>query len=144
MIIKIYSTSKHPLPEYATPQAAGMDLRACIESPVTLMPGERACIPTGIHIQLPLGYEATCRGRSGIAIKKGIIAHVGTIDSDYRGDIGVILFNLSHEPFVIQDGDRIGQLVVSRHEIVAWEQVGSLDELTATQRGEGGYGHTGI
>lgn len=143
MKIKIVNNSKHPLPEYATPGSAGMDLRANIDAPITLAPGERKLIPTGIHIALPVGYEAQVRPRSGLALKYGIgLANMlGTVDSDYRADIGVILINLGQEDFVVNDGDRIAQLVIAKYEIAEWEVV---DELDKTERGEGGYGHTGV
>ena len=143
MKIKIVNKSKHPLPEYATPGSAGMDLRANIDAPITLAPGERKLIPTGIHIALPVGYEAQVRPRSGLALKYGIgLANMlGTIDSDYRSSIGVILINLGQEDFVVNDGDRIAQLVIAKHETAEWDVVEELDE---TERGEGGYGHTGV
>ena len=143
MKIKIVNKSNHPLPEYATPGSAGMDLRANIDAPITLAPGERKLIPTGIHIALPVGCEAQVRPRSGLALKYGIgLANMlGTIDSDYRADIGVILINLGQEDFVVNDGDRIAQLVIAKYEIAEWEVV---DELDKTERGEGGYGHTGV
>ena len=143
MKIKIVNKSKHPLPEYATPGSAGMDLRANIDAPITLAPGERKLIPTGIHIALPVGYEAQVRPRSGLALKYGIgLANMlGTVDSDYRADVGVILINLGQENFVVNDGDRIAQLVIAKHETAEWDVVDELDE---TERGEGGYGHTGV
>ena len=143
MKIKIVNKSKHPLPEYATPGSAGMDLRANIDAPITLAPGERKLIPTGIYIALPVGYEAQVRPRSGLALKYGIgLANMlGTVDSDYRADVGVILINLGQENFVVNDGDRIAQMVIAKHEIAEWEVVEELDE---TERGEGGYGHTGV
>ena len=143
MKIKIVNNSKHPLPKYATPGSAGMDLRANIDAPITLAPGERKLIPTGIYIALPVGYEAQVRPRSGLALKYGIgLANMlGTIDSDYRSSIGVILINLGQEDFVVNDGDRIAQLVIAKHETAEWEVVEELDE---TERGEGGYGHTGV
>lgn len=142
MKIKIVNTSKHALPEYATPFSAGMDLRANIEEPLVLKPLERALVPTGIFIELPEGYEAQIRPRSGLAIKHGIgiVNSPGTIDADYRGEIRVILVNLSNENFVINDGERICQMVIARHEHVQWQQV---DELNETERGAGGFGHTG-
>lgn len=142
MIIKIVNQSKHPLPEYATIYSAGLDLRANIDQPIELKPLERRLIPTGLYIELPESYEAQIRPRSGLAIKKGVtvLNSPGTIDADYRGEICVILVNLSHEPFVIYDGDRICQMVVARHEQAEWEQVEILGE---TDRGEGGFGHTG-
>ena len=143
MKIKIVNKSKHPLPEYATPGSAGMDLRANIDAPITLAPGERKLIPTGIHIALPVGCEAQVRPRSGLALKYGIgLANMlGTVDSDYRADVGVILINLGQEDFIINDGDRIAQLVIAKHETAEWDVVEELDE---TERGEGGYGHTGV
>ena len=143
MKIKIVNKSKHPLPEYATPGSAGMDLRANIDAPITLAPGERKLIPTGIYIALPVGYEAQVRPRSGLALKHGIgLANMlGTVDSDYRADVGVILINLGQENFVVNDGDRIAQMVIAKHETAEWDVVDELDE---TERGEGGYGHTGV
>lgn len=143
MKIKVINKSKHPLPEYATENSAGMDLRANIDEPIVLKPLERALIPTGIFIALPHGYEAQVRPRSGLAIKKGItvLNTPGTIDSDYRGMIGVILINLSNEDFVVNDGERIAQMVISKYERAEWEEVDELDE---TERGAGGYGHTGV
>lgn len=132
-----------PLPEYATPLSAGVDLRANLEQPLTLNPLERAVIPTGLHIALPQGYEAQVRPRSGLAARHGLtlLNSPGTIDADYRGEIGVILVNLSREPFVVNDGERIAQLVVARYEQVEWSLVEQLD---TTQRGEGGFGHSGV
>ena len=143
MKIKIVNKSKHPLPEYATPGSAGMDLRANIDAPITLAPGERKLIPTGIYIALPVGYEAQVRPRSGLALKYGIgLANMlGTCDSDFRGEIRVILINLGQEDFVVNDGERIAQMVIAKHERAEWEVVEELDE---TERGEGGYGHTGV
>ena len=143
MKIKIVNKSNHPLPKYATPGSAGMDLRANIDAPIALAPGERKLIPTGIYIALPVGYEAQIRPRSGLALKHGIgLANMlGTVDSDYRADVGVILINLGQEDFVVNDGDRIAQLVIAKYEIAEWEVV---DELDKTERGEGGYGHTGV
>jgi dUTP pyrophosphatase len=142
MKIKIVNTSGHPLPQYATAFAAGMDLRASIAQPIVLKPLERALISTGIYIELPFGYEAQIRPRSGLAIKHGIgiVNAPGTIDADYRGEIRVILVNLSHEDFVINDGERICQMVIAQHATVEWEQVDSLEQ---TERGVGGFGHTG-
>ena len=143
MKIKIVNKSKHPLPEYATPGSAGMDLRANIDAPITLAPGERKLIPTGIYIALPVGYEAQVRPRSGLALKYGIgLANMlGTVDSDYRADVGVILINLGQENFVVNDGDRIAQMVIAKYETAEWEVA---EELDKTERGEGGYGHTGV
>lgn len=142
MKVQIINKSKHPLPAYATEMSAGMDLRANLSEPVVLKPLERCLVPTGLFIALPAGYEAQVRPRSGLALKKGItlLNSPGTIDADYRGEIGVILVNLSSEDFVINDGERIAQLVIARYEQIQWEMVESLDE---TQRGAGGFGHTG-
>ena len=141
--IKVVNRGHQPLPAYATPQSAGMDLRANLNSPITLKPLERKLIPTGLHIALPVGYEAQVRPRSGLSLKKGItvLNTPGTIDADYRGEIGVILINLSQEDFVIEDGERIAQMVIARHEQGDFVVVEQLDE---TERGEGGYGHTGV
>lgn len=143
MKIKIINKSKHELPKYATTGSAGMDLRANINHPIILAPGERVLIPTGLHIALPVGYEAQIRPRSGLAIKHGItcLNTPGTIDSDYRGEIGVELINHGHEPFVINDGERITQMVIAQYEQAEWVMVEELDE---TERGDGGYGHTGV
>lgn len=140
--IKIVNHSHHPLPAYATALSAGMDLRANLDNPVVLPPLGRALIPTGLFMAIPAGYEAQVRPRSGLALKKGItlLNTPGTIDADYRGELGVILVNLSNEPFTVNDGERIAQLVVARHEVVEWTPVEVLDE---TERGEGGFGHTG-
>lgn len=142
MKIKIINRSHHPLPAYATSLSAGMDLRANIEEPITLRPLERKLIPTGLFMALPPGYEAQVRPRSGLALKKGIgvLNSPGTIDADYRGEVGVILVNLSNEEFVVNDGERIAQMVVARHESIEWEPTETLDE---TERGAGGFGHTG-
>lgn len=140
--VPIINKSKHPLPAYATGQSAGMDLRANLDQPVRLAPMQRCLIPTGLYIALSAGFEAQVRPRSGLAIKKGItvLNSPGTIDADYRGEICVILVNLSAEEFVIEDGERIAQLVIARHEQAAWQPVEVLDE---TKRGAGGFGHTG-
>ncbi len=142
MKVKIVNHSPFDLPSYATPFSAGMDLRANLEQPVTLAPLERAMIPTGLHIELPTGYEAQVRPRSGLAAKHGIsiVNAPGTIDADYRGEIKVILVNLSNDPFTIEAGERIAQMVVARHETVEWEPV---EELAESQRGSGGFGSTG-
>lgn len=142
MQVKIVNKSKHPNPEYSTPYSAGMDLRANIEEPITLKPLEKKLIPTGLFIELPIGYEAQIRPRSGLALKKGItvLNTPGTIDADYRGEIGVILVNLSNEEFVVNDGERICQMVISKHETISWQNVDILQDST---RGEGGFGHTG-
>lgn len=143
MQVKIINKSGYPLPEYTTSAAAGMDLRAVLSEPLTLQPLERAIIPTGLYLELPLGYEAQIRPRSGLAIKSGItvINSPGTIDADYRGEVKVGLVNLSSEAFTIQSGERIAQMVIARHEKVEWLPV---DSLASSQRGEGGFGHTGI
>ncbi len=142
MEIKIVNTSGNELPFYATQGAAGMDLKAHLDSPVILKPLERKLIPTGLKIQLPIGFEAQVRPRSGLALKNGItvLNAPGTVDSDYRGDIGVILINLSDTPFEIVNGERIAQLVIAKHEQVSWKLVDSVDE---TERGAGGFGSTG-
>lgn len=142
MKVQIINRSHHPLPEYATPLSAGLDLRANIDAPIELRPMERHLIPTGFFIALPPGYEAQVRPRSGLAIKHGItvLNTPGTIDADYRGEVCVILINLSDEPFVIADGERIAQMVIARHEQAEWEPVEVLSE---TERGAGGFGHSG-
>lgn len=140
--VRIINASHHALPRYATPQSAGMDLCANLEEPVTLNPLQRCLIPTGLRIALPAGYEAQVRPRSGLALKHGVtvLNTPGTIDADYRGEICIILVNLGQEPFVINDGDRIAQMVIARHEQPELVAVEVLDE---TERGEGGFGHTG-
>lgn len=142
MVIKVVNRGHQPLPEYATPQSAGMDLRADITEAVTLKPLERHLFPTGLRISLPEGYEAQVRPRSGLALKHGItvLNTPGTIDADYRGEIGVVLVNVSNEPFTIEPGERIAQMVIAKHEQADFVIVEELDE---TERGEGGYGHTG-
>lgn len=141
--IKVVNRGHQQLPAYATPQSAGMDLRANLDAPITLHPMERRLIPTGLHIALSEGYEAQVRPRSGLALKHGltVLNTPGTIDADYRGEIGVVLINLSQEDFVINDGERIAQMVIARHEQGDFVVVEELDE---TERGEGGYGHTGV
>lgn len=141
--IKVVNTGCQPLPAYATSQSAGMDLRANIESPITLHPMERTLVPTGIRIELPEGYEAQVRPRSGLALKHGVtvLNTPGTIDSDYRGELKVLLVNLSNDDFEVNAGERVAQMVIARHETATWEEVKVLDE---TERGEGGYGHTGV
>lgn len=141
--IQVVNKGHQPLPQYATPQSAGMDLRANLDASVTLKPLERKLIPTGLHIALPAGYEAQVRPRSGLALKKGItvLNTPGTIDADYRGEIGVILINLSQEDFVVEDGERIAQMIIARHEQGELIAVEVLDE---TERGEGGFGHSGV
>lgn len=142
MKIRIVNKSKHELPQYATPLSAGLDLRANIDAPVILRPMERCLVPTGLFIALPAGYEAQVRPRSGLALKKGItvLNSPGTIDADYRGEVCIILVNLSTEPFTIEDGERVAQMVIARHEQAEWEVTDALDE---TERGEGGFGHSG-
>lgn len=141
--IKVVNKSRHPLPHYATPLSAGMDLRANIGEPITLHPLERHLIPTGLFIALPPGYEAQVRPRSGLALKHGItvLNTPGTIDADYRGEVMVLLVNFSQDDFIVEDGERIAQMVVARHEQGEWVEVENLDE---TERGAGGYGHTGV
>lgn len=142
MKVKIVNKSKHPLPSYETSASAGMDLRANLDEPVILKPLERDLIPTGLYIELPVGYEAQIRPRSGLAIKKGItlLNTPGTIDADYRGEIKIILVNISNEKFVVNDGERIAQMVINQHEQAQWIEV---EELLETQRGAGGFGSTG-
>ena len=142
MKIKIINKSGHKLPHYETLASAGMDLRADLESPITLKPLERAIVPTGLYMELPVGYEAQVRPRSGLAAKKGItvVNAPGTIDADYRGEIGVILVNLSNDNFIIENGERIAQLVIAKHEHIKWEEV---EVLTDSVRGAGGFGSTG-
>jgi dUTP pyrophosphatase len=143
MNVQIINKSHHPLPAYATPLSAGMDLRANLDESIVLRPLQRCLVPTGLYIALPAGHEAQVRPRSGLAIKRGIsvLNAPGTIDADYRGEICVILINLSGEDFVIEDGERIAQMIIARHEQVAWEEV---DVLSETERGAGGFGHTGV
>jgi dUTP pyrophosphatase len=141
--IKVVNTGHQPLPAYATTQSAGLDLRANIEAPITLHPMERRLVPTGLHIALPDGYEAQVRPRSGLALKHGItvLNTPGTVDADYRGEIMVLLVNFSNEDFVVKDGERIAQMVIAQYAKATFESVEVLDE---TERGEGGYGHTGV
>lgn len=143
MKIEIINKSKHPLPEYATSLSAGVDLRANIDETIVLNPMQRTLVPTGLYLALPPGYEAQVRPRSGLAIKKGVtvLNTPGTIDADYRGEVGVILVNLSDQPFEITDGERIAQMVIARHEQAEWVEVTTLDK---TERGAGGFGHTGV
>ncbi len=143
MQIKIINKSAHALPNYETLASAGMDLRANITTPITLKPLERAIVPTGLFIELPIGYEAQVRPRSGLAAKKGVtvLNSPGTVDADYRGEIGVILVNLSQEDFVVENGERIAQLIIAKHERAEWIAV---EALTETSRGEGGFGSTGV
>ena len=143
LTIKVVNKGHQPLPQYATSQSAGMDLRANLDEAVTLKPLERRLIPTGFHISLPVGYEAQVRPRSGLALKKGItvLNSPGTIDADYRGEVGVLLINLSQDPFTVNDGERVAQMVIAHHEQAELVEVETLDE---TERGTGGYGHTGV
>jgi deoxyuridine 5''-triphosphate nucleotidohydrolase (dut) len=143
MNVQIINKSHHPLPSYATPLSAGMDLRANLDEPIVLRPMQRCLVPTGLFIALPPGYEAQVRPRSGLAIKRGItvLNTPGTIDADYRGEICVVLINLSAEDFVIEDGERIAQMIIARHEQVVWDET---DALYDTERGAGGFGHTGV
>lgn len=142
MILKVVNKSKHPLPQYQTEHAAALDLTANLEKPVLLKPQQRALIPTGLFIELQPGYEAQIRPRSGLAFKHGIsiVNAPGTIDADYRGDVGVILINLSDEEFQVNDGERIAQMLIAKCETIEWQEVTVLGETT---RGEGGFGHTG-
>ena len=142
MRVRVVNRSKHELPQYATEHAAGLDLRANLDSPIELKPLERTLVPTGLFIELPIGFEAQIRPRSGLAFKNGItvLNSPGTIDADYRGEVKVLLVNLSNTSFVINDGERVAQMVIAKHEQIHWEQTTSLEE---TQRGAGGFGHTG-
>ena len=142
MKVQVINKSKHPLPQYATGMSAGMDLRANLDAPIILKPLQRCLVPTGIFMALPEGFEAQVRPRSGLDIKKGIsvLNSPGTIDADYRGEVCVILVNLSTEDFVIEDGERIAQMVIARYDQAEWQEVDVLDE---TERGAGGFGHTG-
>ncbi|MBR4238157.1 MAG: dUTP diphosphatase [Prevotella sp.] len=141
--IKVINKGHQPLPRYATLQSAGMDLRANLDEPIVLRPLERCLVPTGLYIALPEGYEAQVRPRSGLALKRGItvLNAPGTVDADYRGEVGVLLINLSQEDFIVNDGERVAQMVIARHEQADFEVVTELDE---TERGAGGYGHTGV
>lgn len=141
--VKIINKSHHPLPAYETHASAGMDVRAFLKEPVVLRPMQRALIPTGLYMQLPYGYECQIRPRSGLALKKGItlVNSPGTVDADYRGEIGIIVINLSDEPFTINDGERICQMVIKQYTRVEWEPVERID---TTERGDGGFGHTGV
>ncbi len=143
MKINIVNRSKHALPEYGTKAAAGVDLRANIDEPITLKPLERTLVPTGLFIEIPVGYEAQVRPRSGLALKKGVtvLNSPGTIDADYRGEIRIILINLSNEAFVIEDGERVAQMVIAAHQQAEWVSVESLE---ITERGAGGFGSTGV
>ena len=145
LIIKVVNKGHQPLPQYATAQSAGMDLRANLEEPVVLRPMERRLIPTGLHISLPEGYEAQVRPRSGLALKKGItvLNSPGTIDADYRGEVCVILVNLSNEPFTVNPGERIAQMVIATFRQETLQEVAALEDLSDTERGAGGFGHSG-
>lgn len=142
MKIRIVNRSRHPLPEYATAASAGMDLRASLDEPLVLKPLERVLVPTGLYVEIPAGYEAQIRPRSGLAIRHGItlLNTPGTIDADYRGEVRIILVNLSNEPFTVTDGERIAQMVIAAHAAAEWVEV---EELGETERGAGGFGHTG-
>lgn len=142
MRIKVINRSKHQLPQYSTEASAGMDLRANLESDILLQPMERVLVPTGLFLEIPVGYEAQIRPRSGLAVKNGItiLNSPGTIDADYRGEVCIVLVNLSKENFVIKDGERICQMVISKHEKAEWM---SVESLIDTERGSGGFGHTG-
>ncbi len=142
MRVNIVNKSKHPLPEYSTNASAGLDLRANIDKPIVLQPFERCLIPTGLYIELPVGFEAQIRPRSGLALKKGltVLNSPGTIDADYRGEIGIIIANMSNEIKIIEDGERICQMVLAKHDKFEWNSVKTLSD---TDRGSGGFGHTG-
>jgi len=143
MEVKVINKSQHPLPAYETTASAGLDVRANIDAPITLKPLERSLVKTGLFLEIPVGYECQVRPRSGLALKKGItvLNAPGTIDADYRGEVGVILINLSNEPFVIENGERVAQLVFARYEQAEWQET---DALTTTERGAGGFGSTGV
>ena len=143
MVVKVINKSSNPLPDYSTPLSAGMHVRAANDTPVTIAPLERAIIPTGLYLEIPAGYEVQVRPRSGLAAKKGItvLNAPGTIDADYRGEVCVILVNLSGEEFTVQKGERIAQLVLARHEVIEWE---SSESLADSERGAGGFGSTGV
>jgi len=143
MTVKVINRSNNGLPVYSTPFAAGMDVRADLSEPITLEPLQRAMVPTGLFLEIPVGYEVQVRPRSGLAAKKGItvLNTPGTIDADYRGEVKVILVNLSNEPFVVEPGERIAQLVLAKHEVIEWEET---DQLAESSRGEGGFGSTGV
>ena len=142
MKVQVINKSKHPLPAYATQWSAGMDIRANLSESLTIAPLQRCLVPTGLYLSLPQGFEAQIRPRSGLALKKGVtvLNSPGTIDADYRGEVCIILINLSSEVFVVEDGERIAQMVIARHEQAEWQEVEILDE---TERGAGGFGHTG-
>ena len=145
VVVPVVANTPHPLPAYGTPGSAGLDLRAKLDAPVVLQPGERALIPTGLHLALPCGFEAQVRPRSGLAYKHGVtvLNSPGTIDADYRGDVGVILINHGQAPFTVEDGERIAQLVLARYERVAWALTETVEQLPESTRGAGGFSHTG-
>ena len=145
VLVRVANTGADALPAYATPHSAGLDLRARLDGPVVLEPGERRLVPTGLHIELPEGYEAQVRPRSGLAYKHGltVLNSPGTIDADYRGEIGVLLIHHGQEPFTLEPGERIAQLVVAAYARVEWSSVENPDDLAITDRGAGGFGHTG-
>ena len=145
VVVPVVANTPHPLPAYGTPDSAGLDLRANLDDPVVLQPGERALIPTGLHLALPRGFEAQVRPRSGLAYKHGVtvLNSPGTIDADYRGDVGVILINHGQAPFTVEDGERIAQLVLARYERVEWALTETVELLPESTRGAGGFGHTG-
>ncbi len=140
--VRIVNKGRHPLPQYATPHSAGLDLRANLDAPITLAPGQRALIPSGLYLELPEGTEAQVRPRSGLAFKHGVtvLNSPGTIDADYRGEVGVLLINHGHEPFTVNDGERVAQLVIARYMRAEWREAA---DLTSSARGAGGFGHTG-
>ena len=143
--LPVVANTPHALPSYGTPDSAGMDLRAKLDKAITLQPGQRALVPTGLHMALPAGYEAQVRPRSGLAYKHGVtvLNSPGTIDADYRGDVGVILINHGQAPFTVEDGERIAQLVLTRYERVEWAVIDTVEQLPDSTRGAGGFGHTG-
>tara|TARA_B110000003_G_scaffold93306_1_gene95424 strand:- start:2664 stop:3125 length:462 start_codon:yes stop_codon:yes gene_type:complete len=143
--VPVVANTPHDLPSYSTPESAGLDLRAKLDAPVVLDPGQRALVPTGLHFALPQGFEAQVRPRSGLAYKHGVtvLNSPGTIDADYRGDVGVILINHGTEAFTVENGERIAQLVLARYERVEWDLIESVEQLPASVRGQGGFGHTG-
>lgn len=146
MIVKVYNASKNPLPQYETFGSAGMDIRAMLDAPVAIHPGNRMLIPTGLYVEIPVGYEIQVRPRSGLALKKGItvLNTPGTVDSDYRNGIGVILINLGQDDFIVESGDRIAQIVLNQVPQIEWIPVNSTEELSSTDRGLGGFGSTNI
>ena len=143
--VPVVANTPHDLPSYSTPDSAGLDLRAKLDAPVVLEPGQRTLVPTGLHLALPQGFEAQVRPRSGLAYKHGVtvLNSPGTIDADYRGDVGVILINHGTEAFTVENGERIAQLVLARYERVEWDLIESVEQLPASVRGQGGFGHTG-